>query len=124
MKEIIKKYWQYLKDREELGRLLIGKHYPTDKGLDKLLSKIMELGIDNFKEGTHYITFNCNGVACKLWDANKYHAWLKEGQIGSYKWSDDMPGYSVMVKFKRFIEPHRQAKKEAECQRALEQLES
>lgn len=80
-----------------LGCFPIGFNYNVDNVADTLLRKSMKSGISDVSGDNHYmyITFK-DGVRAKLWNVNKYYAWLSRGCIGNYNYSDGRPTVQTM----------------------------
>lgn len=91
--------------------LLYGSHklYETSNDLDILLIYLKEYDVKNIKIEYYnfIITFN-DGTEAKIWNSNKYYAWMSEGVIifsngKKFTWSRTMPRFEVLYKFKKLI---------------------
>lgn len=72
-------------------------NYSVDPILDEILNRCLDSGIESVKTDMYfmYIKFN-NGIDSKLWNVNKYHAWISEGFIGDYRFSNIRPKRKTM----------------------------
>jgi hypothetical protein len=46
---------------------------------------------------------NTKKSTVKLWNANKFHAWLSSGNVNGNRYTDMMPSKSVMYDFKECL---------------------
>ena len=77
-----------------------------------VLTRCINSGIDFVKEDTEYtltIKFKDNTMA-KMWNANKYYAWLKNGYIksaiGEISWEDGRISSESKFKLKKALEKY------------------
>jgi hypothetical protein len=75
----------------------VGFNHKVDHVADTLLRKSMKSGIKYISSGAcfMYITFK-DGVKTKLWNVNKYYAWLSRGYIGNYNYDCGRPTVKTM----------------------------
>jgi hypothetical protein len=83
-----------------LYRIYLGEwvfNHKVDHAADTLLRKSMKSGIKDINSDAYYmyITFK-DGVKAKLWNANKYYAWLSRGYIGNYNYDYGRPTVKTM----------------------------
>ena len=88
-----------------LFRLSFFRLYSFSKVCNEKLITCINSGISSIEYGFCYIDiiFN-NGTRTHLWNANKWCAWLSQGNIGTYRFSDEMPSKKVMWELKQLIE--------------------
>lgn len=82
--------------------------YQVDIIYDSILNKCILSGINKITLPNKFyinITFN-NGVVANLWNANKYYAWLSQGNIGEYKFANSRPKRKTMQKLLNLIETY------------------
>jgi len=113
LKEKIKEY--FLKLKKKNANLKYKRLYDSHRNyeeypfLDILIIYLEEVGIASYEENfaTSKIVFKDN-TELFFWDANKYYAWMSSGVINfsngkSVKWSEKMPSYEVLYKYKRAV---------------------
>lgn len=76
-------------------------NYGVDHVLDEILIISIKSGILKINQSHYDIEiFFGNGYCMKAWNANKYHAWLNEGEFylkdKTYQWNGFRPKKSTM----------------------------
>lgn len=74
--------------------------YPVDIIVDGMLNKLLDIGIKSIQSECYYfitIEFN-NGSIAKMWNENKYYAWLSSGKIDRYRYNGGRPTRKTMRK--------------------------
>jgi hypothetical protein len=85
--------------------------YDADSVLDNILCGCISSGIKGVATDEYYITvWFGNGNVAKMWNANKYFAWLTDGTIYHqgkrnvhYQWSHTRPTKKTMRVLRRAI---------------------
>ena len=87
-------------------------NYGVDRTLDIILTKAMGSGIKSVKQIDGYyldITFN-DGAYVKIWNSNKYYAWLSIGSFmfpdredGIYRWNYERPRRKTMARLYKML---------------------
>jgi len=84
--------------------------YKHDRTISFLISKYLDSGIESVNSGDFWLTLKFkNGSTLVTWNANKYYAWLKRGELYNprglvYQWQSARPSPKVMYKLKSAIE--------------------
>jgi hypothetical protein len=76
----------------------------VDIMLDDAVRRIIAEGIQSVSVDKYYIVGVTNkGMQFRMWNANKYYAWLNEGVIGSFQWKDARPTAATMLELRNAI---------------------
>jgi hypothetical protein len=83
---------------------------PISEDANNLIKKCIHL-LDNCQnvivEIDYYdITIKTSSSVIKLWNANKWYAWLSRGSVNYRVFTDSMPSYSIMYDFKESLKRH------------------
>lgn len=84
-------------------------NYAFDKGLDYVLSGLIDGGITYVKHGEYRISITFgNGAVMHAWSKNKYYAWLSAGYINKHgyeiSWTNSRPSANTMLRLKKAID--------------------
>lgn len=82
-------------------------NYKKCNVVDAIINSKLDVGIKDLQISHYFIWLKFkDGVESRLWNANKYHAWLCNGYVGNHKWNGVRPSKATMRRLNDCISKH------------------